>query len=173
MFLDMQSRKARQLLANGLYTTLKSHAVSEQVLMIVVNLNTVKRGTADIDFDLDKLLNAIKQITKIDQTQLLPLDLNLLVYGILYLLANEEFSVREYAEHALTYLLPSLSETLFKLVERHLVQFIRSIRDEMVMKTVLSSLRSLVIFSKNLAFDCVARDLIQLVNQDNQEDFFT
>jgi len=123
MFLDMQSRKARQLLANGLYATMKAggHAVSEQILIILVNLNTVKRGTADIDLDLDKLLNAIKQITKIDQTQLLPLDLNLLVYGILYLLANEEFSVREYAEHALAYLLPSLSETLFKLVERHLV----------------------------------------------------
>lgn len=123
MFLDMQSRKARQLLANGLYTTMKAggHAVSEPILMIVVNLNTVKKGTADIDFDLDKLLNAIKQITKFETSHMLPLDLNLLVYGVLYLLANEEFSVREYAEHALAHLMPNLGETLIKLVERQLV----------------------------------------------------
>ena len=161
MFLDMQSRKARQLLANGLYNTLSSrgYAVSEPILMIVVNLNTVKKGTADIDFDLDKVLNAIKHITKYDSSTMLALDLNLLVYGVLYLLANEEFSVREYSEHALAHLLPNLSEALVKLVERQLVQYIRSIRDEMIMKTVLTSLRSLVMFSKSLSFDCMSKDL--------------
>lgn len=43
----------------------------------------------------------------------------------------------------------------------------------MIVKTVLSSLRLLVIHAKTLEYDCMSKDLHSLVNQDNQEDFFT
>jgi hypothetical protein len=76
----------------------------------------VKKGTADIDFDLDKVLNAIKHITKLQILQ--HLDQKLVLYGVMFLLIHSEFSVREYAQHAITHLLPNLSEKLFNLVEK-------------------------------------------------------
>jgi hypothetical protein len=36
----------------------------------------------------------------------------------MFLLIHSEFSVREYAQHAITHLLPNLSEKLFNLVEK-------------------------------------------------------
>ena len=52
---------------------------------------------------------------------MLPLDLNMLVYNILYLIVHEEYSVREYAEHALSHLLPIMTEKLIKFIESQLV----------------------------------------------------
>lgn len=55
MFLQMQSKKARELLAKGLHKVYDS-----QVTQILVDLNTVKKGVADIDYDYEKVLGGIQ-----------------------------------------------------------------------------------------------------------------
>ena len=63
--------------------------------------------------------------------------MNLLSYCIVSLLSHTEYSVREYALHALTVSLPKMDERLFKKVEGYLVQQLKSVRDEMTMRTLL------------------------------------
>jgi hypothetical protein len=54
MFLQMQSKKAREMLAKGLHK-----AYNTEVTRILVDLNTVKKGMADVDYDFDKVLGGI------------------------------------------------------------------------------------------------------------------
>ena len=54
---------------------------------------------------------------KSESAALQPLEVNSLTYNIVYLLKNEEFSVRDYAQHAFTHILPSLDEKVFRLCE--------------------------------------------------------
>jgi hypothetical protein len=57
MFIQMQSKKARFCLAQGLDKCFKTEVTS-----ILVDLNTVKKGHADVDYDFDKVLNGIQKI---------------------------------------------------------------------------------------------------------------
>lgn len=72
-------------------------------------------------------------------------------YAVLYLLEHTEYSIREYAELALNHLLsimcnqPDSSLSLFKIVENKVLGLLRKTRDEMIMRTLLSVLRTLVI----------------------------
>lgn len=50
----MQSKKARQCLALGL-----NKCYSTEITSILVDMNTVKKGQADVDYDFDKVLNGI------------------------------------------------------------------------------------------------------------------
>lgn len=54
MFLQMQSKKARELLAKGLH-----QCFNTDVTALLVDLNTVKKGVADIDYDYEKVLGGI------------------------------------------------------------------------------------------------------------------
>jgi hypothetical protein len=60
MFLQMQSKKARELLAKGL-----NNKFDSAVTRILVDLNTVKKGFADIDYDYEKVLGGIKSINEL------------------------------------------------------------------------------------------------------------
>jgi hypothetical protein len=142
MFLRMESKKAREILAKGVCA-----AQDTPVMRIVVDLNTVKKGLADIDYDFEKVLGGIKSVIDLSPEQRKSSDLNLLLYCILSLLVHIEYSVREYALHAMNILLPSLDEKLFKTSESFLLQQLKVTRDEMVMRGVLLAVRSLVLQS--------------------------
>jgi len=112
MFIEMRSKKVRQKFSEGLLASLstaeaqtvlsrENSTVRKEVLEIVVDLNAVKTGLADIDLDFDKVLGAIQKVTKdTNLKEMSSLEINLLTYSILFLLTNQEFSVRDYAEHA-------------------------------------------------------------------------
>ena len=58
MLLELESKRARQVLCVGLRDSLKSSGrVRDETLEILVKLNTVKKGTADMDLDLELVLN--------------------------------------------------------------------------------------------------------------------
>ena len=63
MFLHMKSFKVREILANGLAKTLQgSGLVSDEALTQIKDMNTVKKGLADMELDYDKTLTAIKSV---------------------------------------------------------------------------------------------------------------
>jgi len=59
MFLHMRSKKARELLANGLNSVYKS-----ETTQTLVQLNSIKKGVADVDYDYEKVLAGIKQVSE-------------------------------------------------------------------------------------------------------------
>ena len=64
MLLDLQSKKARQLLAHGIQTALSPNGpISESVLALLASINTIKKGTADVEYDLEKVLAGIQSIS--------------------------------------------------------------------------------------------------------------
>ena len=65
MFLRMESKKARQILAQGIHKVYGSVTSA-----ILVDLNTVKKGMADVDYDYEKVLSGIKLITELSVNQL-------------------------------------------------------------------------------------------------------
>lgn len=78
-------------------------------------------------------------------------------YSIAYFCQHEEYSVREYATHFVEYVLQLCRarmdkdqeeiRSLVNLMEQQFVQdYLRMVKDEMVLKSVLICLRSLVLF---------------------------
>lgn len=92
-------------------------------------------------------------------------------YCTLSLLSHQEYSVRDYALHAVSKLLPYTDERLFKLSETFLFQNLKIARDEMIMRNYLMALRALVVQSQTLNFKCSTQDLVPLLNEEH-EDFF-
>ena len=92
MFIYMKSKRARELLAKGLDEVFATETTS-----VVVKLNTLKKGMADVDYDYEKILQGIAQAQelRIEEEQLV------LVFCVLSLVTHQEYSVREYALHAL------------------------------------------------------------------------
>ena len=77
----------------------------------------LKKGMADVPLDYDKVLLAIKKITEIDimdEENISKLELNALTYVIVHLLKSDEFSVRDFAHHAFSHLLPALDAKVFR-----------------------------------------------------------
>jgi len=105
------------------------------VLGLVVDLNSVRHGLADVALDFDKVFAAIKTISTIGVTR--ELEVNLLTYCTLHLLTCDEYSVRDYALHALSNMIPKLDLKVFKVCEQQLVSYIRNSDDEMVLKSIL------------------------------------
>jgi hypothetical protein len=81
--------------------------------------------------------------------------------------------VREYAEVTMSHLLPQLNLTLFKVVENKIVSYLRCVREEMIMRTILSAFRALVVHSKSMETKTASKDLVPLLGQEQQEDFFS
>ena len=106
MFLHMRSKKARELLANGLNSVYKT-----ETTQTLVQLNSIKKGVADVDYDYEKVLAGIKQVS---ERKGLSEEQNVLLFSILALLTHQEYSVREYSLHAVSQLVPQLDERLFK-----------------------------------------------------------
>ena len=67
MLLHMKSFKVREVLTAGLCRTLKDQSIlSNQTLGLIQDMNTVKRGLADMELDYDKTLSAIKTVGEMD-----------------------------------------------------------------------------------------------------------
>jgi hypothetical protein len=81
MFLQMKSKKGRELLAKGL-----DRCFHTEISAILVDLNTVKKGMADVDYDYDKVLGGIQAITKLPMVA--NPAYNVLLYSILALLQH-------------------------------------------------------------------------------------
>ena len=81
-----------------------------------------------------------------------PLEINALTYSILHLLKNDEFSVRDYAQHAFGHLLPLLDAKVLRLCEQHLINCVKLIHDELVLKSVLAAFRALIQQAKEKDF---------------------
>jgi hypothetical protein len=75
----------------------------------IKGLNTLKRGSADIELDADTAITELKSLTE-SASHLNFLDLCAIAYSVLYLLQNLEYSVREFAEHAYSYILKTLEK---------------------------------------------------------------
>ena len=72
---------------------------------MVCELNTVKRGLADIELDFDVVLAAIQKLNDNLESKKHPytethLDKMLVVYNIIYLVIHPEYSVRDFSQHA-------------------------------------------------------------------------
>jgi hypothetical protein len=115
LFMLMNMKKARAELAAGLLQVLGSSSkhrdlVKEQTLGFIANLNKLKRGVADMELDADNVIVAIKAYLDQDQSHVSVFDVVIVAYNILYLISNEEYSVREYAEHAFVNILKQLKQ---------------------------------------------------------------
>lgn len=157
--------------------------VSAHCLTLIKNLNKLRRGVADLELDSDNVIVAIKEfISHKDQTIGVN-DVFAVAYNILYLVANEEYSVREYAEHAFSFLLEKLKgfpvaeqEKLVQLVENQFVgDFLHTVKDELALKTVLICLRHLVVFANEQGIQTrhMVKNLMPLCSpKDETIDFF-
>jgi hypothetical protein len=109
------------------------------------------------------------------------LELQAISYNIIYLLLNEEFSVRDFANHFIKSVLldkcfkerpnPSLLLT----IEQTILKALQSrIQDEMVLKTLLDTLRFYIHFLKVTDNQSsIIRQLSPMVNiKDENDDFF-
>ena len=171
LFLIMHMKKARTQLSIGLFEVLGEGSkhesiVAPRMLIMTKELNKLKRGVADMELDTDNAILAIKEFIQLDQAQLEKSafkisDVLALSYNIIYLLSNEEYSIREYAEHAFNFLLEQLKSydkesqvKLVQLIETQFVgDFLHTVKDEVALKTVLLCLRQLIVFAHDQAID--------------------
>ena len=118
MLLYMESRKARQSLTDRLVSAISDQKLfRKEWLECIRDMCALKKGMADVPLDYDKVLLAIKKITEIDimdQEKISKSELNALTYVIVHLLKSDEFSVRDFAQHAFSHLLPALDAKVFR-----------------------------------------------------------
>lgn len=135
-------------------------------MQCVLDLNTVKKGTAELDLDAELVLAALQKITQVkpETPVACTLDLPVCFYAVLHLLVHPEFSMRETAELALRSLLAcNPSSSLFRLIEGKLMAYLRSVRDEMTLRTVLTAIRTIVLYAKQHEEKTASCDLAPLL----------
>ena len=74
---------------------------------MIAGLNKLKRGVADMELDCD---NDILVIQKFNKQTFKPMELSSIAYSIIYLCQHEEYSMREFAQHALDHILGQLND---------------------------------------------------------------
>lgn len=108
-----------------------------------------------------------------------PIELQAISYCMLHLLSNEEFSVRDFASHyvktvLLEHKLLIENPQLMMLVEQTLLKNLTKITDEMVLKTILDTLRHYIAFVKAAGVNTPISALSIMVNlKDENDDFFS
>lgn len=99
LFLSLKSIRIRQSLSLGLQGSLGNYLKAE-ALDIICNLNKLKRGAADLELDYDSVIKTIQSLIENDTiNSLKSLELQAITYSVAHLLENEEFSVRDFANH--------------------------------------------------------------------------
>lgn len=196
LFLHILNPRIRQQLALGLQaafaagTSKSSHHgfLSEGCLAQLVNLNKLKRGLADLELDCDSAISAIQSMTE-DPSQLLQSfdvhQLAAIAYSTSYYCRHDEYSVREYAIHFLAYLLNhaksrfsllELRNIFFQIEQQFVRVYLAGVKDELVLKSVLEGLRSLIVFAKETGVQSQygLSELFPLCNpSDDNDDFFS
>lgn len=56
----MESKRAREVLAKGI-----NNAFKTKTSQIIIDLNTIRKGFADVEYDFDKVLGGIKAVTEL------------------------------------------------------------------------------------------------------------
>lgn len=114
LFMVLNLKKAREQLSVGLCKAMSGQhqsMIGAETLKLIVEMTKLKRGVADMELDCDNAIKAIKRFIEQETKELFSLlELSALTYCIVYLCQNEEFSVREYAEHALGFVLKKLAK---------------------------------------------------------------
>lgn len=136
-----------------------------------------------MEVDCDRSIRAIQDFIQGGHSNSMTcLELSAVTYSVVYLCQHEEYSMREYAEHALNHIFTCLktlkedSTNLIKLLEQQLVGvYLVTVSEEMVLKTVLKCLKSLIMFvwETGAATRHQLGNLAPLCNsKDENEDFF-
>ena len=165
IFLRVKSPKVRAKLSTGLASSLasvKTEIIGKPALDLLVELNRLKRGLADLELDCEAAIRAIQAFSEdpsVDGKSMV--EIGAATYSIVYLCQHEEYSMREHALLGLNRILGYLRESgpsqgAASLVEQIETQFVRvylaTIKDELVLKTVLQCLRALIIFMSETEF---------------------
>ena len=99
----MESRRARETFTEGLHSVLKDFSLLRaEVLSAIQNMNTVKKGMADLTLDYDKVLAALQSVNTIASDGLTAPESSALIFNALNLLRSEEYAVRDYALHSVS-----------------------------------------------------------------------
>ena len=62
MMLSMESRKARECFTEGLQGVLSlTGRIKDEVLLVIKDMNKVKKGMADVTLDYDRVLSALEK----------------------------------------------------------------------------------------------------------------
>lgn len=112
-----------------------------------------------MELDSDNVIVSIKTFItdqESSETSFSALDASGISYNILYLIKNEEYSVREYAEFAFAMLMKKIKDLerkeqlkLAQLIENQIVSsFLHTVKDEMALKTVLKCLQLFILAMK-------------------------
>ena len=178
MLLYMESRKARQSLTEKLQVALDGSGVMrKEYLQMIKDMCSLKKGMADVPLDYDKVLSAIKKITELnltDEKLVTRLEINAFTYLIVHLLKNDEFSVRDFAQHAFSHILPALDAKVFRQCEVQIISYIKQNNDELVLKTVLAGFKSMISLATEKKLEqSVSYHLGPLLFTNQSDDFFS
>ena len=113
--MHIRNPRIRRLLAEGLQKAVESQPhiiamVSSDSLSIIVKLNKLKRGLADLELDCDTTIQTLQVILDQNFDDRTLLEISALTYNILFLVNHDEFSVREYSLYAFKKVLDSLEQ---------------------------------------------------------------
>lgn len=115
IFLRVKSPKVRARLSTGLASSLgatKSQIVTKSSLDLLVELNRLKRGLADLELDVDAAIKAIQTFSEDPAVMNYSLiDISASAYCITYLCQHEEYSMREHALLGLNRIFSYLSQS--------------------------------------------------------------
>lgn len=98
-----------------------------------------------------------------------------LLFNMLNLVRNDEFSVRDYAQHSVSKLVEHIPATVFIACENWLLTQIRINNSELVIKSLLNTYKVFINFAHNCPVKgSIAGDLYPLLKAEkNEEDFFS
>jgi hypothetical protein len=174
LFMYVKSPKVRAALAQGIQSL---GLMNASTLQMIVGMNKLKRGLADMELDIDQAIKAIQTFLENESYSLI--EKFSITYCVVFLMQHEEYSMREYAHHGLNHVLKCMKgEDSTKLVEQVETQIVKvymtNVKDELVLKSVLQCLKSLIIFvneNKIVSKNDLA-SLHPLIMKDENEDFF-
>ena len=148
-----------------------------RILSMIVSMTKLKRGLADMELDIDSAIQGIQKFLESQDYQMI--EIQSMTYCIVFLMQHEEYSMREYALHGLNHVLLCLkgkeSKRLVEQIETQIVKdYICRVKDELVLKSVLQCLKSLVTFVHNEGVESKNNlgTLFPLIMKDENEDFF-
>jgi len=85
-------------------------------------------------------------------------EIQIISYCTVFLIKHSEYSIREYASHFFNYILKKIVQrgfsnselhSLFFQIENQIIRvYLNVVKDELILKSILECLRSLIIFAK-------------------------
>ena len=82
-----------------------------------MDMNKIKKGMADLTLDFDKVLGALERVNIFIEEGLNTTEMSALLFNMLNLVKNEEFSVRDFAQHSISKLIEHIPHPVFNACE--------------------------------------------------------